>query len=209
MSGIVKPLHIYPDVDKCMGCSKRESCRKGPTELYMFDKSKPWVMIVGSGHGIVDDELCRPFVGPAGKRLRCIIQYIWNTTGKFNVAFTNTVRFRPLDSNNKDRVPNNHEIDECKSNLHNDIIKIKPNVIFTAGMSATDTLLPECANHSIASIHGIPFISETYNTTIIPIYHPSYIIRKVGHVFDKTNLKTEDKLLINDITQGIYTSILN
>lgn len=206
MSGAITPKHIYPCAEHCVGCSKSSLCLKGPTELYMFDKSKPWVMFVGQGHGKVEEKHRRPFVGPSGKRLREILSHIWKSTGKFNIAFSNNVRFHPIDSNGKDRTPMDDEIERCVIHLRNDIERIKPRVIFTAGMSSTITLIG-MEDHAMAHIHGLTFTSESFfNNKVVPIYHPSYVIRKAGRDFDNKNLTKEDTLLIDDITRGIYST---
>lgn len=205
MPGAVTPKHIYPCEEHCVGCSKSSSCLKGPTELYMFDRTKDWIMIVGQGHGKIEEIKRRPFVGPSGKRLREIISHIWKQTGKFNIAFSNNVRFHPTDSSGKDRAPFDEEIDQCVIHLKNDVARIKPKLIFAAGMSATTTLIG-MEDHSMAHIHGLSFTSdEFFGNRVVPIYHPSYVIRKAGREFDPLNPTNEDNLLIDDIIKGLYS----
>lgn len=152
-----------------------------PTEYYKHDTHGVDILFFGMGAGKKDEALRRPFSGPAGKRLRQIINHIWSTT-KFNVAFSNNVRFHPIDSNGKDRPPTTEEINRCKHHLEHDIIAIMPRVIVPLGKSAYQTLYPTY-NGSVARMNGKKdLISLLHKQTLLEFkvmgtFHPSWIIR--------------------------------
>lgn len=78
------------------------------------------------------------------------------------------------------REPVFKEISICKHYLFKEIRLIRPKLIITFGRIATQSLLPE--TFSILQISYIKhFIKYPIETMIVPVPHPSYIIRQYKH----------------------------
>tara|TARA_Y100000310_G_C20684801_1_gene818266 strand:- start:2125 stop:2775 length:651 start_codon:yes stop_codon:yes gene_type:complete len=179
-------------------CSHYATCCRLNTEYY-DDNNAVDILFVGQGAGKVEAQSRRPFVGPAGKRLRELISYIWDMGVHFTVGFSNTVRCHPIDENGKDRVPNQNEIDSCISLLENDIRTISPRVIMPLGASATKAVIPQYRKNqfvTMSKVHG----EASYDgiNVYVPTYHPSYLIRH-NKVFDRDNISNEDRIVLDDI----------
>jgi len=133
----------------------------------------------------------RPFTGDAGKMLNACLQKAG--IDRKDVYITNLVKCRPprvQKSLNKweDRAPLAKEIKACRPYLEEEIKKIKPNVIVPLGNVVCKALIGKT---NITNIHGAPFWSEGFNATCIPIYHPSYLVRKS----DNQGLKDREKFV--------------
>ena len=138
------------------------------------------LMFVGEGPGKKEDELARPFVGRSGQLLTRAIEAIGFR--RKDVYITNVVKCRP--PNNRKPLPN--EADICTHLfLFKQIKIIRPKVICTLGSTAIQIFLEHDAK--ITKIRGKLFKKD--NLTIIPTYHPAYILRN----------NRELKNFINDI----------
>jgi len=126
------------------------------------------IMFIGEGPGQQEDEQGRPFVGRSGKLLNRVLE----TAGlkRADVYIANIVKCRP--PNNRKPFPN--ESKTCKQLL---LLKqigiIKPQVICTLGAAALEGLLEQPIK--ITQVRGRPI--ELGKITIIPTYHPAYILR--------------------------------
>jgi DNA polymerase len=142
-------------------------------------------MFVGQGAGKDEDfnmnpknVLRQPFVGKAGAYLRNMIKFLWEEGIIFNIAISNSVRFHPLDANNKDRAPNDMELRDCMPILDRDIDAVKPKILISLGMSTTNALAPETAGFAMGKIMGTEHNYREIKT--IPLYHPSFLTRSYG-----------------------------
>jgi len=126
------------------------------------------IMFIGEGPGQQEDEQGRPFVGRSGKLLDRALE----TAGlkRADVYIANIVKCRPP----KNRKPFPNESKTCKQLL---LLKqigiIKPQVICTLGAAALEGLLEQPIR--ITQVRGRPI--ELGKITIIPTYHPAYILR--------------------------------
>ena len=121
------------------------------------------IMFIGEAPGQKEDELGRPFVGPAGKFLDELLQSIG--LKRENVYISNVVKYRP--PSNRDPTP--EEKEQCMPWLKLEIALIKPKVLVPLGRHALGHFFPEL---NITSAHGKPF-SVKDNVWIFPIYHPA------------------------------------
>ncbi len=93
-------------------------------------------MFIGEGPGRVEDELGRPFVGPAGKLLEEALSAIgWR---REDVYITNVVKCRPPEN----RDPLSPEVEEHKPFLERELELIKPKLIVLLGRHALQWFLP-------------------------------------------------------------------
>lgn len=71
----------------------------------------------------------------------------------------------------------NKQISLCNYNLHNDIIKLKPNKIILFGKSALQSfLLNRISVASIEKFNGFKIPDQQYNCWVFPIWHPKFVI---------------------------------
>jgi len=140
-------------------CSLRDGCRQAvPGEGNI---NSP-VVFIGEGPGKVEDELGRPFVGPAGKLLEeALTQIGWQ---RKDVYITNIVKCRP--PNNRDPLP--EEVVEHKSFLEAELSLIQPKLIVLLGRHALHWFLPGL---QISQVRGVAkrFGSQVF----FPVYHPA------------------------------------
>lgn len=158
-------------------CQHFGTCCHLPTEEWQSD-GKTGIMIVGQGAGWQEEKKQRPWIGRAGQLLRTSLSDVAKKYGSVGVAFTNTVRCRPTDSEGKDRIPTPDEVGYCMEYLYKDIAKINPQVIVTAGGNASSYM--GFSGH-IGKVRG-KFSSSTIgrNTHIIATYHPAGVLRNIG-----------------------------
>ena len=134
-----------------------------PTAEYMF---------IGEALGADEVEQSRPFIGVTGQKLRKMLSII--PIPEDNYILTNVCHCRPA----ANRTPTYEEAGICgKWILLNEIFLVKPKIIFAVGAVASAFLLQQ-KNVKITQIVGEQH--ETKYGTVIPIFHPSYILRKEG-----------------------------
>ena len=122
------------------------------------------IMFVGEAPGAKEDELGRPFVGPAGKFLDSLLESI--DLGRSSVFITNVVKCRP--PNNRD--PSIEEKKIFAPWLKAQIDFINPKVFVPLGRHALGSFLP---NVQISSAHGKVFYREKDGRSVFVMYHPA------------------------------------
>jgi uracil-DNA glycosylase len=155
---------LKKNVVKCTEC---QLCHSRQNIVFGEGDPKKGIMIIGEGPGEDEDKQGKPFVGKAGKLLTVMI----NTMGmdRKEVFITNIVKCRP--PNNRD--PQKEEINKCTPYLTRQIDLINPKVIITLGNFASKFIIE--TNTGITKLRGRIF--EKDNRAVIPIYHPSYLLR--------------------------------
>lgn len=105
------------------------------------------VLFVGEAPGISEDVLGRPFVGPAGKLLDSVLDYVEAEAGPYRYALTNIVACVPLDeSMQKVKEPPKEAVEACHPRLVEFIDIAQPRAVITLGTFAQKYLpeLPDC-----------------------------------------------------------------
>lgn len=125
------------------------------------------IMFIGEGPGEDEDIQGKPFVGKAGKLLTVMIQAMG--LDRKDVFITNIVKCRPPENRN----PEDEEIKKCTLYLTRQIDLINPKLIVTLGNFASKFVIQTTTG--ISKIRGRIFNRE--HKAIIPIYHPSYLLR--------------------------------
>ncbi len=95
------------------------------------------VVFVGEAPGRVEDELRRPFVGPAGKLLEEILAELG--LARQEIYITNIVKFRPPEN----RDPTSEEIAVFRPSLLKELSLINPLLVVVLGRHALVALLPD------------------------------------------------------------------
>jgi len=130
------------------------------------------VMFIGEGPGEDEDEQGRPFVGRSGLLLTKIFQSV--NLRRDEIYITNIVKCRPP----KNRNPEEDEIKACKKYLDTQIALINPKLIVAVGAMALKALYND-ENLKISEKRGKEMNWEG-GIKVIPIYHPSYLLRVTG-----------------------------
>ncbi len=126
------------------------------------------ILFVGEGPGATEDDTGEPFVGRAGEVLSNMIEKVL-LIPRSEVYITNIVKCRPPNN----RVPTPTEAHTCMPYLLKQIDYIKPRLVVTLGSTAYQYLTGD--ESKITQIRGMVQKRDAY--TIIPTYHPSYLLR--------------------------------
>ena len=128
------------------------------------------ILFIGEGPGAMEDEMGKPFVGNSGEMLTRIIENVLDLKRE-DVFIANIVKCRPPNN----RVPHLDEVELCKGYLFSQIEFIKPKIIVTLGGTAYKYLTNDFKSY-ISKIRGQTI--NLNNMTLIPTFHPSYLLRK-------------------------------
>jgi len=144
------------------------------------------LMFIGEAPGADEDRTGRPFVGRAGRKLREILKKVGITEKDFYIS--NIIKCRPP----QNRDPEEDEIKACSPYIRLQIKKIKPKIICTLGRYAAYFILDEV--RTMGSLRGQIFEKENY--IVIPVYHPSFILRnnRMEPIFEKDLRLVKQKL---------------
>ena len=126
------------------------------------------LMFIGEAPGATEDRLGKPFVGRSGELLTKMIENVLHIKRE-EVYITNIVKCRPTDN----REPSTTEAHTCQPFLLKQIELIKPKIIVALGATAYHYLSGDETN--ISKVRGT--IHKQNGYTLIPTYHPSYLLR--------------------------------
>lgn len=128
------------------------------------------LMLIGEGPGEKEDLTGLPFVGRAGQLLTQILASI-NIDREKDIYITNIVKCRPPEN----RTPQPDETAACYPYLEVQIKLIKPKIILLAGAPATKVVLKN--EDPISKIRGKWFKLSGTDISVMPVFHPSYLLR--------------------------------
>lgn len=150
---------LVSEIRDCIQCalsSKRTHAVPGEGSL------TAQIIFIGEAPGFREDQLARPFVGPAGVFLDQLLSGVG--LRRDDVYITNMVKCRP--PNNRDPLP--EEIASCKMYLERQIEMIDPSIIVLLGRHSFARFFP---GEPIGKARGRP---RTLNgLKLFPMYHPA------------------------------------
>ncbi len=126
------------------------------------------LMLIGDTPSTSDDNTGKIFTGRSGELLTKMIENVLGLT-RDDVYITNILKCKSLDSQS----PSPTFAHTCHPYLLKEITLVKPKIILTLGKMAYYYLTND--DTQIDKVHGILQKQEEY--TIIPTYHPSYLLR--------------------------------
>ncbi len=126
------------------------------------------IMFVGEAPGASEDSSGKPFVGRSGELLTKMIENVLKVP-RSDVYISNIVKCRPRDN----AEPSPTEAHTCQPYLLKQIELIQPKIIVALGATAYHYLSGD--DTAISKIRGSIHKQEGY--TLIPTYHPSYLLR--------------------------------
>ncbi len=175
---------LHSPFKSCTGC--HFNMPKATQIVFGEGNPNSSLLFIGEAPGREEDLQGKPFVGRSGKLLNRILDAIGITRN--DVFITNIVKCRP--PNNRRPLP--QEIKASKPLLYGQIKIIRPLVICTLGSAALEGLLGEPVKITQKRGKPIPW----NNITILPTYHPAYILRN----------HRELQTFIHDIDQAMRLS---
>lgn len=161
----------YPQVEaiaqKCTLCELHKTRKKvvfgsGPVPCDL--------MLIGEGPGADEDEQGLPFIGRAGQLLTKIFESV-GINRQTEVYIANTVKCRPPEN----RTPKDEETKACFPYLEAQIRLVNPKIILLAGAPACKVILGN--EEPMSKIRGKWFTYKDTDISIMPIFHPSYLLR--------------------------------
>lgn len=203
-------MRIEPELIKCVcknhDCPVFSKCCFLPTECNPDKEGNISILFVGQGGGSDERKRKRPFIGRAGKRLREQVLYMRKDLKKHvGVAFSNTIRDNP--ENN--RVPTEEELRFCLEFLYRDIATLKKRglgVVVPLGNAAKSSLIE--GSGAMSKAHGTLFTLKNEHfeeISVIPTYHPSYIIRNAPR-FNPDKISKLDEIVLTDFFKAYWLS---
>lgn len=159
---------VRAGVRNCRLCPLSQACN-GPVPIHgPLEGITATVLVIGEAPGQQEDKKGVPFVGPAGKLLRAMM----NGAGfdLDQVAFANTVSCWPT---REPPTPKFEEMKACRGNLRDQIVASGALYVLLVGGIATQSWRSDL---KVSDVHGSVFLwGKTW--VIMPIYHPAAILR--------------------------------
>ena len=167
-----------PDWEKQLADLKREAeaCTRCPLHetrtnvVFNSGSGKVPLVFISEAPGANEDAQAEAFVGRAGQLLTKIIAAIG--IDRQDVYICNVLKCRPPANRN----PLPVEIETCSPYLFKQLEILKPRVICTLGLFATQLLLESKA--PIGKLRGRVF--RYHDTPLLPTYHPAALLRNPG-----------------------------
>jgi len=164
--------------DPCESCGLYKGC-KHPKMKYT-GKGQKEILIIAEAPGKTEDEKGIQLIGEAGQILRNALKDIGYDLDH-DFWKTNSVICRPPDN----RKPTRKELKLCYSNLENTIKELNPKFIWLMGSSAITSFYSHRFSESAVNVWRRRLIPDfDRNCFVIPMYHPSYILRNKDEKLD-------------------------
>lgn len=155
---------LREEVAKCARCSLHKARNK---IVFGSGNGTTRILFVGEAPGRDEDLQGLPFVGRAGQLLTKIIEAI--EFRREDVYIANVLKCRPPDNRN----PLPEEVARCRPFLLKQIELLKPKVICTLGVFATQMLLD--TKSPLTVLRGQ--VHRVNGLDVIPTYHPAACLR--------------------------------
>lgn len=166
------------DESQVKGCTKCGLCRGRTNTVYAAGDCDARVMFIGEGPGEEEDMTGIPFVGRSGKLLDKMIGAMGlSRDGEASrdgepsksIYIANVVKCRPPEN----RQPSPQETAACSPYLMKQIEWVRPQVIVTLGLPATQLILG--LKLPMGQMRGKWHAWR--GIKVMPTYHPSYVLR--------------------------------
>jgi uracil-DNA glycosylase len=173
---LVPPRPSLPKLRKAAaGCKACPLWKTGTQTVFGEGPTKADAMFVGEQPGDQEDQIGRPFVGPAGKLFDRALEEAG--LDRSTAYVTNVVKHFKWTARGKRRIhqkPNWSEIAACRPWLDAELSVVKPRVLTCLGATAAQALLGK--QFRVTKQRGQPVESELAPVVIATV-HPSAILR--------------------------------
>lgn len=144
---------------------------KGRTKVVFGTGPVPCnLMLIGEAPGADEDLQGEPFIGRAGQLLTQILASV-DIKRPDDIYITNTVKCRPPEN----RAPLASEQEACGPYLEAQLRLVKPKILLLAGSPAVKAVLK--TDEPITKIRGQWFKLPGTDITVMPLFHPAYLLR--------------------------------
>lgn len=159
---------VKAQVRNCRKCQLVEKCA-GPVPMTSPEAGgQAKVLVVGEAPGVAENKRGLPFVGPAGKLMRALM----NGAGfdLDEIAWCNTVSCWP---DREPPTPKREEMVACRGNLRDQVVASGALYVVLAGGIATQAWRGDL---KVSDVHGKAFIWGGM-WVVMPVFHPAAILR--------------------------------
>ena len=161
-------------------------CKRCPLSETRFCSCPGWfsnlpldILFVGMSPGQDEDEVGRPFVGKAGRKLMELADRVKLVTDETTIGFTNIVRCHTPEN----RQPTGHEIQACSTWMRCELDMTEAKVVCLLGGVAISLAFP---GKKIGEVAGS---ARAIGSTIyIASYHPAAILHRSNPVIEDSIL---------------------
>jgi len=173
VTSVARPLP--PGGDTPQACRRCDLWKKATQAVPGEGPHHAPLMLVGEQPGDEEDRAGRPFVGPAGRLLRLLLDeagidpaatFLTNAVKHFRFEFRGRRRLH--------KTPSQRELEACNMWLRREIERVRPQVIVTLGTTALRAVIGEklaivaARERSLVSLEGTP---------VVATYHPAAVLR--------------------------------
>jgi len=170
---------------KCTKCNLYKTSKSGKYTCVKLDgigDTLSNILLVGDAPGASEVMERKPFTGKAGQLLHKYLNLIGINSK--DIFLTNIIRCRPP----MNRPPTDGEVKACAGYLEDEIDVIKPKVI---GLLGNTTLKYFLNKTGITQMHGNKIWSDKYNCWLLPLYHPSFVLRFNNNATQHVEFKSD------------------
>ena len=164
------------NVDACRRCELWEHATQGVPGEGTGDAR---LLLVGEQPGDEEDLQGRPFVGPAGRLLRTLLEEAGIAIEQ--VFLTNAVKhffFEPRGKRRIHKTPLQRHIAACHAWLESEFASVRPAVVVTLGATALVAVVGRKIAIAAARTEQL---ASPQGTPVVATYHPSGILRVPDH----------------------------
>jgi uracil-DNA glycosylase family protein len=132
-------------------------------------------MLVGQGPGAYEEQMGRPFVGPAGALLNRALADVG--LERDALWLTNVIKCRAVKQEKGrlvDRAPSAAELKSCRPWLEGELAIVQPRLIVCIGVPAAHALIDR--KFKLSEEHG-RFRDGPNGAKLMAVFHPAYILR--------------------------------
>jgi len=170
-----------PTIPQCGLCGLYKNCLS--PKMPPTGKGQKKILVVAEAPGKDEDKENIQLIGKAGQLFRRYLRKMSIDLDR-DCWKTNAIICRPK----RNQTPDDNMIKACRPNLMKTIKQYQPNVIILLGKIAIKSLIPVLWKEDDGVVNKwvgyyIPCLNP--NAWIIPIYHPSYLLRKNDKVLNK------------------------
>ena len=132
-------------------------------------------MLVGQGPGVYEEQMGRPFVGPAGTLLNRALDEVGLV--REQLWLTNVIKCRAVRQEKGrlvDRAPSAAELKACRPWLEGELAIVQPRIVVCIGVPAAHALIDK--KFKLSEEHG-QFRDGPNGTRLMGVFHPAYVLR--------------------------------
>jgi DNA polymerase len=169
------PLGLTRLRQEAAGCTRCDLYQRGTQTVFGEGSRHARVMFVGEQPGDYEDQVGRPFVGPAGRLLDQALEAAG--VARSDVYVTNVVKHFKWEPRGKRRIhqkPNAREIAACRPWLDAELALVRPEVLVCLGATAAQALFGR--SFRVTQMRGRE-VPSTLAPHALATVHPSSVLR--------------------------------